>query len=65
MPVDAKERGDAKPDLEALTALPPFEDHPFGALFGIGSGSGPDRDRGFVWSLGADGSLRESRASSS
>ena len=58
LPVDAKERGAAKPDLEALTALPPFEDHPFGALFGIGSGSGRDRDRGFVWPLDADGSLR-------
>ena len=46
-----------KPDLEALTALPPFEGHPFGALFGIGSGSGPGRDRGFVWALAADGSL--------
>jgi hypothetical protein len=58
LPVDAAERGDAKPDLEALTALPPFEDHPFGTLFGIGSGSGPDRDRGFVWALDADGTLR-------
>ena len=59
LPVDAEERGDAKPDLEALTALPPFEDHPFGALFGIGSGSGADRDRGFVWPLDADGTLRD------
>ena len=57
LPVDAKERGSKKPDLESLTALPPFEDHPFGALFGIGSGSGPGRDRGFVWALAADGSL--------
>ncbi len=58
LPADAKERSSAKPDLEALTALPPFEDHPFGALFGIGSGSAPDRDRGFVWPLDGDGSLR-------
>ena len=52
------ERKSEKPDLEALTALPPFENHPFGALFGIGSGSGEGRDRGFVWALDADGTLR-------
>ena len=56
---DAEERAKHKPDLEALTALPPFEDHPFGALFGLGSGSAPERDRGFVWPLAADGSLRD------
>ena len=56
---DADERAKNKPDLEALTALPPFEDHPFGALFGLGSGSKPTRDRGFVWPLGADGALRD------
>ena len=62
LPVDDDERRSEKPDLEALTALPPFEDHPFGALFGIGSGSGEGRDRGFVWALDADGSLKgESR----
>jgi hypothetical protein len=47
-----------KPDLEVLTVLPPFAGHPFGALLGLGSGSGPRRDRGFVWALGADGSLQ-------
>jgi hypothetical protein len=47
-----------KPDLEVLTLLPPFERHPFGALLGLGSGSAPRRDRGFVWALAADGSLR-------
>jgi hypothetical protein len=40
---DAREK--AKPDLEALTALPPFESHPHGALLGLGSGSTPERDR--------------------
>lgn len=54
---DALEPGSDKADLEALTLLPPFEEHPFGALLGLGSGSGPERDRGFVWSLAADGSL--------
>jgi hypothetical protein len=58
LPVDEGERKAAKPDLEALTGLPPFERNPFGALFGLGSGSGPGRDRGFVWALAADGGLR-------
>ena len=57
LPADADERAKQKADLEALTLLPPFEEHPFGALLGLGSGSGPGRDRGFVWELAADGSL--------
>ena len=58
LPLDHDARTDAKPDLEALTVLPPFGGHPYGALLGLGSGSGPGRDRGFVWALNADGSLR-------
>jgi hypothetical protein len=58
LPHDHDARSGAKPDLEALTVLPPFGGHPFGALLGLGSGSGPGRDRGFVWALDADGSLR-------
>ena len=46
-----------KPDLEALTLLPPFAGHAFGALLGLGSGSNPQRQRGFVWAMAADGSL--------
>jgi hypothetical protein len=59
LPEEHGERSQAKPDLEALTLLPPFEDHPYGALVGLGSGSGKEgsRDRGFVCALGADGSL--------
>jgi hypothetical protein len=57
LPADDDERKAAKPDLEALTSLPPFEGHPHGALLGLGSGSTPDRDRGFAWKLAADGSL--------
>jgi hypothetical protein len=53
------ERSREKPDLEALTLLPPFEGHPHGALLGLGSGSGQKRDRGFVCALAADGSLAE------
>jgi hypothetical protein len=52
---DPQER---KPDLEALSLLPPFPGNPYGALLGLGSGSKPGRDRGFTWSLAADGSLR-------
>jgi len=58
LPLDHSDRKGAKPDLEALTVLPPFEDHPYGALLGLGSGSTRARDRGFVWRLGSDGGLR-------
>jgi hypothetical protein len=54
---EADERKKEKPDLEALTMLPPFEGHPYGALLGLGSGSSPVRQRGFSWALGPDGSL--------
>jgi hypothetical protein len=57
LPADRAARKAAKPDLEALTVLPPFEGHPYGALLGLGSGSTPARDRGFVWGLAADGAL--------
>jgi hypothetical protein len=46
-----------KPDLEALTALPPFGSASYGALLGLGSGSKDHRDRGFFWAFDADGSL--------
>ena len=39
LPEDASERKQDKPDLEALTMLPPFEGAPYGALLGLGSGS--------------------------
>jgi len=54
---DSKQRGEHKPDLEALTALPPVEGAPHGGLLGLGSGSGPERDRGFFCPFAADGSL--------
>ena len=57
VPVDDAERKAEKADLEALTALPPYAGAPNGALFGLGSGSGPLRNRGFVWALAADGGL--------
>jgi hypothetical protein len=52
-----EERKREKPDLEALTLLPPHTDRPFGALLGLGSGTKRQRERGFVWGLDADGSL--------
>jgi Family of unknown function (DUF6929) len=57
LPDDHSERSGLKPDLEALTVLPPFDGHPYGALLGLGSGSAPERDRGFVCGLAADGSI--------
>ena len=57
LPSDAAERSRVKADLEALTLLPPFEGHPYGALLGLGSGSGEGRDRGFACALGSDGGL--------
>jgi hypothetical protein len=57
LPDDQKRRKQEKPDLEALTALPPVEGEPGGGLLGLGSGSSPNRDRGFFWSFAADGSL--------
>lgn len=58
LPSDEEARGAAKPDLEALTTLPPVEGQPNGGLFGLGSGSGAGRDRGFYWSFAVDGSLQ-------
>src|SRR5688500_3493311 len=54
---DHAKRKAEKPDLEALTLLPPFSGRPYGSLLGLGSGSKPQRERGFVWALAADGSL--------
>jgi hypothetical protein len=57
LPAEESERKASKPDLEALTALPPFEGDPHGGLFGLGSGSSDARDRGFFWAFDSDGSL--------
>ena len=56
-PTDPEERAKHKADLEALTMLPPFGEAAYGALLGLGSGSGDGRDRGFVWPLEPDGAL--------
>jgi hypothetical protein len=52
-----EERKREKPDLEALTLLPPSDERPYGSLLGLGSGTKRQRERGFVWGLAADGSL--------
>jgi hypothetical protein len=59
---DARQRD--KPDIEALSILPPFDRAPYGAILGLGSGSNAEgrRDRGFAWRLGADGSLADEPA---
>lgn len=59
LPEDHGARKAAKPDLEALTALPPFGPHAHGALLALGSGSTARRERGVLWALGEDGDLRE------
>ena len=56
-PVFAGEHFASKPDVEALTLLPPSDRSPYGVLLGLGSGSDEGRDRGFFWSLEADGAL--------
>ena len=57
LPDDEGARKSEKPDLESLTALPPFDGSPYGGLLGLGSGSSDSRDKGFYWTFGADGSL--------
>jgi hypothetical protein len=57
LPGDAAERKRRKPDLEALTALPPFPGAPHGGLLGLGSGSGEGRDRAFFCRFDSAGAL--------
>lgn len=58
LPTGAEARTVVKPDLEALTVLPPTREQPYGTLLGLGSGSRAGRDRGFSWGLGSDGALK-------
>lgn len=46
-----------KPDLEALSVLPPFGEFSYGALFAIGSGSRPNRKKGVLLGLDAQGAV--------
>src|ERR1044072_5392942 len=55
---DAKaDRKRQKPDLEALTLLPACEGHPHGLLLALGSGSTPNRRRGALLGLDAQGAV--------
>jgi hypothetical protein len=58
LPAGPKRRKAAKPDLEALVALPPFAGHAHGALLALGSGSRDTRHRGALLPIGADGGLQ-------
>ena len=55
LPGSKVDRKRQKPDLEALTLLPPDHNHPHGALLALGSGSTPDRSRGALLALDAQG----------
>lgn len=57
LPDDKVERKRRKPDLEALTVVPPFLKFPHGALLAFGSGSRPNRRRGALLGLDANGSV--------
>jgi hypothetical protein len=58
LPLPKAERKRAKPDLEALTLLPPSADFPDGAMLALGSGSTRNRHRGVLLGLDAQGALR-------
>ena len=57
LPRRHKDRKAAKPDLEALLQLPASASCPHGALLALGSGSRPQRRRGVLLALDADGAL--------
>ncbi len=54
---ETKARKKAKPDLEALTLLPPHDGFPNGALLAVGSGSKENRRRGALLGIDASGGL--------
>jgi hypothetical protein len=57
LPHDPVARKAAKPDLEALTRLPPFTGYPAGALLALASGSKRNRHAGAVLGLDASGRI--------
>jgi hypothetical protein len=57
LPDKKKERKAQKPDLETLAALPAMPGYPHGALLTLGSGSKPQRERGLLVALDAQGKL--------
>jgi hypothetical protein len=57
LPADKAARKKQKPDLEAITELPPFGDCPHGALLALGSGSKNNRRRGALLRLDRFGAI--------
>jgi hypothetical protein len=57
LPVSKSDRKNQKPDLEALTLLPAYKDHPHGALLALGSGSRRGRRMGALLALDAQGAV--------
>jgi hypothetical protein len=57
LPAEKAARKKAKPDLEAITQLPPFAKHPNGALLALGSGSTHNRRRGSLLALDPTGAV--------
>jgi len=57
LPMAKAARKKAKPDLEAITELPPFAGCPNGALLALGSGSERNRRRGALLRLDGDGAI--------
>ncbi len=57
LPESAKKRKAKKADLETLLLLPPMARCPGGALLALGSGSRPNRMRGALLGLDAEGAL--------
>lgn len=57
LPSGHVERKAAKPDLEALVLLPTFANYPHGALLAVPSGSTPQRCRGVLLRLNAQGAV--------
>ena len=57
LPMPKVERKVEKPDLEALTLLPPSADFPHGSMLALGSGSTQNRHRGVLLGLDAQGAL--------
>jgi hypothetical protein len=55
LPADKAARKKQKPDLEAITPLPPFGPFAHGALLALGSGSKKNRCRGALLALDASG----------
>src|SRR5262245_4302365 len=57
LPAEKPARKKAKPDLEAITALPRFGDYAHGALLALGSGSTKNRCRGALLRLDDRGGI--------